>query len=311
MGSLPEWMTLDRTEVPLPAPTGRGAWTLARKGLGEIVQTASVLLGLGERDHAGWLANLDARAKVLGILGLLIATTFLHGLASLAIAGGAAWALALLGRVSLRRMALALLAVPVFTLAVAAPASLNLVTEGAPVLVLCHLGGGSWGPWHLPEYLTITDHGVFVAARFTLRSVACVSLAAVLAASGRPRDLLIGLRGLGVPAAFVMVAGMMTRYLSLLLESAEQIHLAKLSRSIGGVGVRGEHAWAAAGMGEIYRRCRCLAEEVTDAMVSRGYTGEVRTLDVPRWRPQELLFVCASVTLAAALLALDGLERAW
>ena len=157
----------------------------------------------------------------------------------------------------------------------------------------------------MPEYLTITDRGVFVAARFTLRSLACVSFAAVLAASGRPQDLLKGLRGLGVPAAFVMVAGMMTRYLSLLLESAEQIHLAKLSRSIRGVGVKREHAWAAADMGEIYRRSRHLAEEVSDAMVSRGYTGEVRTLDAPRWRSRDLLFVCACATMAAALWALD------
>jgi cobalt/nickel transport system permease protein len=202
-------------------------------------------------------------------------------------------------------MALALLAVPVFTLAVAAPASLNLVTEGAPILVLCHLGGGSWGPWHLPEYLTITDRGVFVAARFTLRSVACVSFATVLAASGRPQDLLRGLRGLGVPAAFVMVAGMMARYLSLLLESAEQIHLAKLSRSIGGVGVRREQAWAAAGMGELYRRSRRLAEEVTEAMVSRGYTGETRTMTTPRWCGRDILFVAACAALAAVVLVMD------
>jgi cobalt/nickel transport system permease protein len=248
---------------------------------------------------------LDARAKVLGFLGLLITTTFLKGPIPLAFALCAAWALAVVGGVNLRRMALALLAVPVFTLAVAAPAALNLVTEGAPLWVLGHLGGGSWGPWHLPEYLTITDRGVYVAVRFTLRSMACVSFGAILAASGNPQDLLRGLRGLGVPAAFVMVAGMMARYLSLLLESAEQIHLAKLSRSIGGVGVKREQAWAAAGMGELYRRSRRLAEEVTEAMVSRGYTGETRTLAATRWRGQDILFVAACATLAVGLLVMD------
>jgi cobalt/nickel transport system permease protein len=156
----------------------------------------------------------------------------------------------------------------------------------------------------LPEYLTITDRGVFVAVRFTLRSMACVSLGAVLAASGNPQDLLRGLRGLGVPGAFLMVAGMMTRYLTILLESAEQIHLAKLSRSMGGVGARREQAWAAAGMGELYRRSRRLAEEVTEAMVSRGYTGESRTMVARRLRGQDILFVAACATLAALLLVL-------
>ena len=305
MGSLPEWMVLNAHDLTLPAPAQKGAWTFARKGLGEILGTAALLLGPRARDSRGWLAHRDARAKVLGFLGLLVTTTFIQGLLPLVFALCAAWALALVGGVNLRRMVLALLAVPLFTMAVAAPAALNLVTEGTPLWVLFHLGGGSWGPWHLPEYLTITDRGVYVAIRFTLRSMACVSFGAVLAASGNPQDLLRGLRGLGVPAAFVMVAGMMARYLSLLLESAEQIHLAKLSRSIGGVGVRREQAWAAAGMGELYRRSRRLAEEVTEAMVSRGYTGETRTMATPRWCGRDILFVAACATLAAVLLVMD------
>jgi cobalt/nickel transport system permease protein len=305
MGSLPDWIFHDLSEHPLPAPLRGGAPKLARKALGEIIGKARVLLGPGGQGYQGWLACLDARAKVLGLLGLLITTTLLSGLVPLAVAILFAWALALLGRVNLRRMALALLAVPVFSMAVAAPAALNIVTEGTPLWVLVHLGGGSWGPWHLPDYLTVTDRGVYVAVRFTLRSMACVSFGAVLAASGNPQDLLRGLSGLGVPAAFVMVAGMMTRYLTLLLESAEQIHLAKLSRSIGGVGAKREQAWAAAGMGELYRRSRRLAGEVTAAMVSRGYTGEGRAMGERRWRGQDVLFVAACATLAALLLVLD------
>lgn len=305
MGSLPEWMVLNAHELPLTVPARRGALTFARKGLGEIIGAAALLLGPRVRDSRGWLAHLDARAKVLGFLGLLVTTTFIQGLLPLAFALCAAWALALAGGVNLRRMALALLAVPLFTMAVAAPAALNVVTEGTPLWVLFRLGGGSWGPWNLPEYLTITDRGVYVAIRFTLRSMACVSFGAALAASGNPQDLLRGLRGLGVPAAFVMVAGMMARYLSLLLESVEQIHLAKLSRSIGGIGVRREQAWAAAGMGELYRRSRRLAEEVTEAMVSRGYTGETRTLAAARWCWHDILFLVVCGALAAVLLVLD------
>jgi cobalt/nickel transport system permease protein len=298
-------MVLDAHELPLPAPARKGARTLARKGLGEILGAAALLLGPRAKDSRGWLAHLDARAKVLGFLGLLVTTTFIKNPILLAFALCAAWAMALAGGIHLRRMALALLAVPLFTMAVAAPAALNVVTEGTPLWVLFHLGGGSWGPWNLPEYLTITDRGVYVAIRFTLRSMACVSFGAVLAASGNPQDLLRGLRGLGAPAAFVMVAGMMARYLSLLLESVEQIHLAKLSRGIGGIGVKREQAWAAASMGELYRRSRRLAEEVTEAMVSRGYTGETRALAATRWRWQDILFLVICGALAAVLLVLD------
>ena len=305
MGSLPEWMAPSDAGMVFHAPEARSAARVVRRGLGGLVGIATVLLDDGlAAGRQGWLGRVDARAKLLGLLSVLVATTFLRNLGPLALCLGAAWALAWFGGLDMRRVALALLAVPAFTLALAAPAAFNVVTAGTPLVVLCHLGGGHWGPWRVPEFLTVTDRGLFVAARFALRSAACVSLASVLAAATRPQDLFKGLRVLGVPAAFVMVAAMMTRYLDLLLRSAEEIHLAKLSRSLGGVGVAREQAWAAAGMGELYRRSRTVAESVAEAMVSRGYTGEVHTLRQGRWSWQDGTFVAGCLAFGAALLAL-------
>jgi energy-coupling factor transporter transmembrane protein EcfT len=97
-----------------------------------------------------------------------------------------------------------------------------------------------------------------------------------------------------------MTAGMMARYLELLLRAAEEVHLAKISRG-GARGAGFERAWAAASLGEIYQKTRRLADEVTRAMVSRGFTGEARLLQDGRFGAGEVLFLLASLAGAVAL----------
>lgn len=273
--------------------------------MGALVLAAATLVHPAETGgERTWLRRLDARAKILGLLGFIVVATLSRNLPALAVCVLAAWVLAGAGGVNLRRFALALLSVPAFTLAIAAPATLNVVTGGRDILVLWHMNPGHWGPWSWPEALAVTDRGLFVSGRFVLRSLACVSLGAILAASTCPTDLFRGLRGLGVPAVFVTVLDMMVRYLGLLLRGAEEIHLAKLSRSIGHVPVGRDQAWVAASMGELYRKCRRLADEVADAMVSRGFSGEVRSLSTGAWGWPETIFLVACAAGATTTLVL-------
>jgi energy-coupling factor transporter transmembrane protein EcfT len=58
-------------------------------------------------------------------------------------------------------------------------------------------------------------------------------------------------------------------------------------------------------VGAVFRRTRSLADAVTLAMVSRGFTGEVRLLRPARWRRTDWLLVAAAAAVAAGLLILD------
>jgi cobalt ECF transporter T component CbiQ len=263
------------------------------------VRASALLLGGGGTPE-GFLAGLDARAKLLGVLSLLVASTLASRPESLAAAAGAAWVVALAGGVSPRRLFLILSFVPLFGLALALPAALSPVTPGQPLLVLLRYPSGSWGPWRWPADLSITAGGLYVALRLLLRTAACLSLAALLTASTPAPALWRALRGLGAPAVFSMTAGMMARYLELLLRAAEEVHLAKISRG-GARGAGFERAWAAASLGEIYQKTRRLADEVTRAMVSRGFTGEARLLQDGRFGAGEVLFLLASLAGAVAL----------
>jgi energy-coupling factor transporter transmembrane protein EcfT len=181
------------------------------------------------------------------------------------------------------------------------PAATSLVTPGDPVLLLCKLP--SYAAW-APGAVYVTREGLFVAGRFLLRSTACITLSFALVASTGRDELLSGLRSLGVPGIFGMVFSMMQRYLSLVIKAAEELHLAKLSRTIASTPAQ-EREWVAAGMGSLFRRTHYLSQEVCKAMVSRGFNGRVRPAERPRPAFADFIFAAIALLAAVGLVALD------
>lgn len=273
MREIPQWMHPSTTaedwrRSPLPA-AGRARIGATRKAAGAFGRLLADMLSNEQTAAAnGLLQRIDARVKIVAMLVLVVTATLLHSLGALATLYVAALVLAGLSRVPLRKLARIWVVAPLFSAAVLVPAALNVVTPGRPVLVL-----------HASDPLvTVTDAGLLVVGRMILRVATCVSLVMLLTATTRSQRLFRALRMLGVPVIFVMLLSMMERYIWVLARSAEEIHLAKLSRSITSGSTREEQAWVAAGMGSLFRRTRKLGNEVYLAMISRGYTGEVHLL---------------------------------
>ncbi|MHB0936873.1 MAG: cobalt ECF transporter T component CbiQ [Armatimonadota bacterium] len=274
---------------------------LARRTLNSLARLLEGMLGdeaIAARD--GLLQRVEPRAKVLGLIGLVVVATLLHHPAALGLAYLLCIALAAASRVPARRFAGAWLAAPLLSALIILPAVLNVVTPGDPLWAPGHVT--QVGPWRLPEPLAVTDAGLRFAAVFVLRVAVCVSLALLLAVTTRPARLFRGLRALGVPKIFVMLLLMMERYLAVIVRAAEEIHEAKLSRSLAPGSLRQEQAWVAAGIGSLFRRTEKLGNAVYLAMISRGYTGDVYLLDEPRWTTREWAFLAAAALAAAALL---------
>lgn len=255
----------------------------------------------------GWLSGYDARAKILAAVVLIVSVSLLHGLVQVAVSAALGLLIALCTGLRGRRLRPLWLGVPLFTLALAVPATLNLITPGQPLWVLFTPVARHLGPWPLPAQIAVTMPGLIVAARFFLRTIACVACALSLTASTDPASLVSGLRRLGMPRVFGMVLTMMQRYLVVVLRAAENLHLAKLSRTLGPETVGQGQRWAASGMGILLLSSLRLAEGVHQSMVARGYDGDIRTLAAPRFGRRELLLTAASALLAATLLLWDRL----
>lgn len=292
--------------VAAPVPDDRPVRPVAaRHGLRHFTGLLSTLAEAPTPDRGNWLFFRDARAKVVTCMLLAVTATVLSSLASLIWCLGFGWLLLLSIGASFRRYAFFFAPPFFFTAMMTLPACLNIVTPGRDLFTICRLPEGAWGWWYLPPELTVTAHGVFVAARVLTRALAAITATFVLVATTRPDRLWFGLRGLGVPSLFVVLLSMMYRYLDLLARVGAEMHLARLSRTLGRMSGRDERRWIAAGIASLFRRARMLAESVHRAMLSRGYGGEVKLLRVSHWRWPDTALVGGTAAVCAVLLRLS------
>jgi cobalt/nickel transport system permease protein len=246
----------------------------------------------------GLLQRLDARVTVVSVLGLLIAVSLVRNLPVLAGAYLATVVLAALCRVPLGFFVKRVwLFIPVFTGIVVLPATLNVVNSGHVVVPL-----GTWAGHHLG----VTREGLTGAGVIDTRVATSISLVVLLTLTTPWNKLLAALRALFVPRLFVLVLGMAYRYVFHLLGAVTDMYTARRSRTAGPEhDTRSGRAFVAASAGALFGKTHALAEEVHMAMVSRGYTGDARTLAPRRFRPVDVAWSAAVVVAMVLLLGLD------
>src|SRR5690242_8756145 len=251
--------------------------------------------------RGGLLQRLDARVKLVTLIGLVVAVAFVHSLPILAVAYVATVGLALASRLPLGFFIKRVwLFIPIFTGIVVLPATLSVVTPGDVILPLWHWHGHTHG---------VTEQGLHGAGIIVARVATSISLVVLLTLTTPWVRLLAALRSLGVPKIFVLTIGMAYRYLFLLLDAVDDMYTARKSRTLVGEAGRREvkegRRFVAAGAGALFGKAHQLSEEVHQAMVARGYTGNARTLAAFRLGAADAVWTLAAVAGAALLLLAD------
>jgi len=300
---VPAWL-LEPQVAPRAGGTRRSFLGRFAGGLGHFVERAFAADAASAQP--GLLQRVDPRVKLLTLLGLVLVSVFVTRLPSLAALLAFAIVLVVLSRIPLRRFAVrAWLVVPLFTAAIVLPAMTSWVTPGDALVTLWRDQRIAIGPWHLPQTLAITTAGVATAARMLLRVSAAVSFSVLLALTTRWNDLLAALRAVRVPRLFVFVLAIAYRYVFVLLRAAQDLVLARRSRTVGRVSAAEDRRFAGAAAGALFGKSQAMSEEVYGAMVARGYVGEARSLDRWRLRPIDLGWAMTAMLVAAAVIALD------
>jgi cobalt/nickel transport system permease protein len=228
----------------------------------------------------GLLQLLDVRIKLFSFLYILVLISFLRTPQSLWIAYGFTLALAAASRVSLvfflKRV---WLFVPLFSVSVALPALLNIITPGEPLLVLFTLKKPIvWGPYVIPAEISITHQGLWGAITFVSRVTASVSFAVLFTLTTRWGEAFSGLRAFFVPRIFVMTLSMTERYLFVFLRLIQDMYRARKSRTIRPLSAAAERNWTASRIGITFKKSLDMGEDVYKAMLSRGFRGEFLAL---------------------------------
>jgi cobalt/nickel transport system permease protein len=120
--------------------------------------------------------------------------------------------------------------------------------------------------------LSLSEAGLLAGWGLLVKGTLGVVASLTLAATTEPRDLLVGLERLRVPAQLVQIIGFMIRYLDVVTDEMRRMRIARESRGFRATGLR---AWPVYGRaaGALFIRSYERGERVHLAMLSRGYTG--------------------------------------
>lgn len=221
---------------------------------------------------AGFLERLDARAKLVALIGVVVVTVATPATAHRPLMGLGllVLGLAVAGRVQ-----------PV--------AILRRLLPLLPVLLV-------------PATVPLVDPAKGWDAALGEMGKALIGCTAlVLVAATTPDDrLLAGLRGLGCPRSLVLAVGMLLRYLHVLGDEARRLRRAAVAR---GWQARSLFHAATVGrwIGALFLRSHARAERVHGAMLARGYSGDVVLAEAPRLRFGDGLFTVTVLSVAVTL----------
>jgi cobalt ECF transporter T component CbiQ len=244
----------------------------------------------------GLLQRIDARVKVLSLVGLLVVTSLVHHVPVLAAMYLATLPVAVASGLPVAFFVKRVwLFIPVFTGIIVLPATFSFITHGDIVVPLGHWFGHPVG---------LTSQGLRSAALIVVRVATSISLVVLLTLTTPWARLLAALRALRVPKMFVLVLGMAYRYLFHLLESVSDMYTARKARTVGtDRDMAKGRAFVGASAGALFGKAHALSEEVYSAMLARGYTGNPRTLAAPRLRRVDAAWIAGCVAASVLVLA--------
>ncbi|MEZ4518050.1 MAG: cobalt ECF transporter T component CbiQ [Chloroflexota bacterium] len=175
----------------------------------------------------------------------------------------------------------------------------------AAVTVLFTIPGNSL--WTGPFGLTITDAGAMRFGSIVLRSLISLQTAVLLTATTSFPDILHALRHLKVPDILVSVIAFMYRYLFVLTDEVSRLLRGRAARSAALPGTKsgGNLGWRAsvAGnmAGQLMIRSLDRSDRVYQAMLARGYRGQMLTLKPHEMRPLDWTVLVTGCLIAVIL----------
>ena len=159
--------------------------------------------------------------------------------------------------------------------------------------------------------ITISDAGLIRFASIVIRSWLSIQGAIWLTATTQFPDLMHALRHLRVPRLLTAIISFMYRYLFVLADEAARLLRARQARSAAPIGGKGGgrllwRARVAGGMvGQLFLRSFERSERVYNAMLARGYRGQLLTMNPHVMLPRDWLGLGTAVCLIA-LVQLTG-----
>lgn len=241
-----------------------------------VLKNTYVQWDLSARD--GLLQRLDPRLKLLFLAFFVVAISLKKDISSEFIIAFVLFCLAVLSKLCLIPLYLRVAGFSsVFGLLLSFPSALNVIVPGTLLFPFFTFDRSyDFLFYHIPQAIGVTKEGLYHVVLLSLRVANSLTVCLIVMSTTRFPDLAKALRFMRVPDIVVVILALFHKYLFILSSSLEQMHLAMRSRVVSSVPKADARLWAAGRMGCLYHKSRQGCEEVFRAMLSRGFTGEIR-----------------------------------
>jgi len=244
-----------------------------------MASTGTALFLAATRPGSSFVHRLDARTKILGLIGftVVVVTT----------PGRAVWAFVLYAAVLAFLCGLARL--PFTHVLKRALVVIPFVLVVAIFLPFFHKSGA--GGYSLGG-ARVTGEGLLILWNAGAKAVLGVLSVIVLGSTTSFPDMVSGFERLRAPKVFILIVSFMYRYSFVFVEELRRMERAMASRNY-----RARWLWNVPTLGRmlsaLFLRSYNRGERVYVAMLSRGYEGTVRTLGGSRFRGADAVFLLA------------------
>jgi cobalt/nickel transport system permease protein len=245
-------------------------------GLSRVLKDTYVQWDLSKRE--GLFQRLDPRLKLLFLAFFVVAISLKREIASELIILFILLILNLFSRLKLIPLYSRILVFTFFFGALLSfPSAFNAVVPGTVIVPLVTLDmSHDFLCYQIPKTVGLTKEGLYLMALLSLRVANSLTVCQLVLSTTPFPDLAKALGLLRVPDIIVMIVTLFHKYLFILSCSLEEMHLAMKSRLVSAVLGDNARLWATSRMAYLYRKSHQTCEEVFRAMLSRGFSGEMR-----------------------------------
>jgi cobalt/nickel transport system permease protein len=148
----------------------------------------------------------------------------------------------------------------------------------------------SWG------FLRVTSEGLMVLGSVALKAFLCLSTVNILVLTTPIPDLLQALVTLKTPPLLVAILASMYRYLAVLITEFNSMRRAAMARNLMS-SPRWQRLVVGHMIGALFIRTYERGDRIYQAMLSRGYTGSLPSVQVPRSKLNDYLAIICMVIL--------------
>jgi cobalt/nickel transport system permease protein len=163
-----------------------------------------------------------------------------------------------------------------FGFLIAAPSALNLISRGDVLWPFIRLSKPyDFWIYHIPQAIGFTKEGLQGMSLLTLRVFNSISISFLIINTTPFNDIIKGLKMFRIPDSLLMIITLAYLYIFLLSNLIAESYLAMKSRIIGHMENWEVQQLIAGRITHIFKMSRRHFEKTFQAMLARGYTGEV------------------------------------